>query len=418
MGRRKILFASWHFYLDPSNGASITARSLLFELARRGWDVRTYCGASFDYRRSGSSSFAALRRIKTRGRVEVGGDVPFSIVSFRDSSTRRVCGEDVLERTSDGGGIGVDSFLFVPKAAVGRALTPRIGEVWLRFFSETMRSFQPDVVLTYGSYEFGPRLMKIAKEYGARIVVLVQNLSYRGAEWFRYADETIVPSHFAAEFYRKSLGLDFVAIPPLIDENDVLTNQGENAEPDRKYILFVNPEESKGAGIFVKLAEKISKRRSDVPFLLVEGSAGAERLFSFGASQNLVDGLNILPNGVRPRDFYRLTKLTLAPSLVDESFGRVVAESQMNGIPVLTSTAGALPETLGGAGLALPVPERLRAGGFKIPSDTEIEPWVTALERIWDDRSLYEEYSAKGLARAAVWNRDQVGDLYEKILLG
>ena len=90
----------------------------------------------------------------------------------------------------------------------------------------------------------------------------------------------------------------------------------------------------------------------------------------------------------------------------------------MNGIPVLTSTAGALPETLGGAGLALPVPERLRAGGFKIPSDTEIEPWVTALERIWDDRSLYEEYSAKGLARAAVWNRDQVGDLYEKILLG
>lgn len=41
--RPVILFASWHFYLDRTNGASISTRALLLELARRGWRVRTLC---------------------------------------------------------------------------------------------------------------------------------------------------------------------------------------------------------------------------------------------------------------------------------------------------------------------------------------------------------------------------------------
>ncbi|MBQ2788620.1 MAG: hypothetical protein IJE97_03220 [Thermoguttaceae bacterium] len=34
---RRILFASWHWRLDRSNGASITTRATLLALARRGW---------------------------------------------------------------------------------------------------------------------------------------------------------------------------------------------------------------------------------------------------------------------------------------------------------------------------------------------------------------------------------------------
>ena len=46
---RRILFASWHWYLDQSNGASITTRETLLALARRGWDVKTFCGAATDF---------------------------------------------------------------------------------------------------------------------------------------------------------------------------------------------------------------------------------------------------------------------------------------------------------------------------------------------------------------------------------
>ena len=45
----KILFASRHFYLDQSNGASISTRSLLQELAKRRWNVKTFCGFQQDY---------------------------------------------------------------------------------------------------------------------------------------------------------------------------------------------------------------------------------------------------------------------------------------------------------------------------------------------------------------------------------
>lgn len=45
----KILFTSRHFYLDQSNGASISTRSLLQELAKRRWNVKTFCGFQQDY---------------------------------------------------------------------------------------------------------------------------------------------------------------------------------------------------------------------------------------------------------------------------------------------------------------------------------------------------------------------------------
>ncbi len=37
----QILFASWHFYLDSSNGASISVRELLQALCNRRWRAET-----------------------------------------------------------------------------------------------------------------------------------------------------------------------------------------------------------------------------------------------------------------------------------------------------------------------------------------------------------------------------------------
>ncbi len=44
----RILFVSWHFYLDQSNGASISTRELLRALAARGWEASTFCGPTVD----------------------------------------------------------------------------------------------------------------------------------------------------------------------------------------------------------------------------------------------------------------------------------------------------------------------------------------------------------------------------------
>jgi glycosyltransferase involved in cell wall biosynthesis len=65
-----------------------------------------------------------------------------------------------------------------------------------------------------------------------------------------------------------------------------------------------------------------------------------------------------MANTPDPRDFYRVSRLVLMPSLWDESFGRVAAEALVNGLPVLASRRGALPEVLAQAGFLFDVPGR------------------------------------------------------------
>ena len=68
--------------------------------------------------------------------------------------------------------------------------------------------------------------------------------------------------------------------------------------------------------------------------------------------------LHRMANTPDPRDFYRVSRVVLVPSLWRESLGRVAVEAMANGIPVLASDRGALPETLGDAGFVLTIPER------------------------------------------------------------
>ena len=68
----------------------------------------------------------------------------------------------------------------------------------------------------------------------------------------------------------------------------------------------------------------------------------------------------------------------------------------INGIPVIGSDRGALPETLGDGGIVLPLPERLTPVSQILPTAEEVEPWVEAIIRLWDDRAWYQEQSSQG----------------------
>ena len=48
----------------------------------------------------------------------------------------------------------------------------------------------------------------------------------------------------------------------------------------------------------------------------------------------------------KDKDFYKEIDIMIVPSLVEEAFGRVVIEANFNGIPVLASNRGALPELI------------------------------------------------------------------------
>ena len=65
----------------------------------------------------------------------------------------------------------------------------------------------------------------------------------------------------------------------------------------------------------------------------------------------------MMPNTPDPRKFYAATKLLLMPSLM-ENAGFVAMEAMTNGIPVLASNRGGLPETIGDAAPMIDIPAR------------------------------------------------------------
>ncbi len=80
-----------------------------------------------------------------------------------------------------------------------------------------------------------------------------------------------------------------------------------------------------------------------------------------------------------------MTKVLVMPSLM-ENAGLVAMEAMLNGIPVLGSNRGALPETIGADGLLLEIPARYTQQSPEIPTAEEVKPWVETVVRLWDDR--------------------------------
>jgi hypothetical protein len=113
-----------------------------------------------------------------------------------------------------------------------------------------------------------------------------------------------------------------------------------------------------------------------------------------------------------PRQFWSLTKIALVPSLWWENQPLVVIEAMINGIPVIGSDRGGTPETAGNGGEILPLPGRLTPITKIVPEAHEVEPWVEAVIRLWDDQALYTERSRLARKEAERWRPERLRPLY------
>jgi glycosyltransferase involved in cell wall biosynthesis len=123
-----------------------------------------------------------------------------------------------------------------------------------------------------------------------------------------------------------------------------------------------------------------------------------------------------MANTPDPCVFYRMTQVVMMPSVCRESFGRVAAEAMLNGIPVLASDRGALPEVVGAGGACLPIPPHITAESRTPPLPEEIAPWVEAVLKLWDEPAVYESSSARARTAAATWQPDRVVPQWEAFL--
>ncbi len=167
----------------------------------------------------------------------------------------------------------------------------------------------------------------------------------------------------------------------------------EDREP--RFVTFVNPMLEKGVYPFVRIAQELGRRRPEIPFLVVESRGHRGNLAAGGLGRDASVNVQVMPNTNDPRRFYALTRIALLPSLCPENQPLVAIESMINGIPVIGSDRGGIPEVLGECGFVLPLPERLTPVSQVVPEAGEVEPWVETIVRLWDDRALYEEQVLK-----------------------
>jgi glycosyltransferase involved in cell wall biosynthesis len=281
---------------------------------------------------------------------------------------------------------------------------------FLALAEELLANFRPDVLLTYGGHPANLELMRRARAADIPVVFHLHNFAYNDGTAFAHASTILFPSDYSRRHYRRTVGLDGPVLPdPLRADRVVAT------EPEPRYVTFINPQPAKGLPVFARIAVELNQRRPDIPLLVVEGRGTSDWLARLPADLSGLTNLHRMANTPSPRDFYRVSRVVLVPSLWKESLGRVAMEALANGLPVLASERGALPETLGDAGFVFAIPERYTPANAALPTAHEVAPWIKTIERLWDDPAFEAEHRDRAQAEARRWDDDRIADEYARL---
>lgn len=388
--KKRILVALYHSYFDTSSGAAISLRDMMEALARRGWEVRVLTGPRLDFENPKSNE----ELLRDQGIV-------FDMYrTSHDEQEIRLC----LFRAG-----GVECAVWLPLDEQADP-TELIKKAWLSDYRTILNSWKPDIMLTYGGFGLSRPMIDLAKQAGAKTMFLLCNFSYTNPLFFKGIDVTIVRSNYHASWCHDHLGLNGAPLYSLIPPSRYLCDR----EPGQQYVTFVNPQPHKGVYIFAKIAEILGKRRPDIPFLVVEGRATVNWLKKTGTNFASMS-LYRLKNTPDPRDYLKSTRIMLVPSVWQESFGRVAAEAMMNGIPVVGSNRGALPEVIGDERFSLPIPDYITPSFRGSVPDNDVENWVQAIEKLWDDEKYYASISEQSIRQAENWSEDSIMASFETI---
>ena len=179
-----------------------------------------------------------------------------------------------------------------------------------------------------------------------------------------------------------------------------------------RYLTFVNPVAEKGVTVFARIAAELGRRRPDIPLLVVEGRGTADTLAGVDLDLSAVPSLHRMPNTPDPRTYYRVARAVLVPSVWVENGALVAREALANGIPVLASDRGGLPETLGDAGFVFTLPQRCAPRSGYVPTAREVAPWVATIERLWDDPAFEAAHQARARTAARRWDPEHLAPAY------
>lgn len=233
-------------------------------------------------------------------------------------------------------------------------------------------ALQPDLLLAY--LKGSERLLQMAHAVGVPSVHRVFGVGAYNFPALSPSTRVLANSPVAAQACKERYGYLPDYIYSLVDFDRYRV---QDSEPE--YVTFINPREKKGLFLFCEIVGLLPH----IPFLAVQGwgggySAEEEQALAFLRS---APNVRLMPAVQDIRPVYAKTKILIAPSQWVETFGRVIVEAQLNGIPVVASDRGNLPATTG-------------KGGFILPYSNP-ELWANAIRELYADEALRLDMQAK-----------------------
>jgi glycosyltransferase involved in cell wall biosynthesis len=174
----------------------------------------------------------------------------------------------------------------------------------------------------------------------------------------------------------------------------------------KKYVTMINIHKKKGGNILFYLLKKCP----NINFLCVRTERGSEDLDEL--IKNIIDERNNNPSKFaeciwmeRTKDvkkIYSLARIVLCASIVDETFCRVVNESMMNGIPILTTHKGNIKYLVGNT---TPV----------LDPNNNYE-WEKMVNKLWNDELFYNKMSNKMLEQYSYSSENVAKEQFKKMI--
>ena len=291
----------------------------------------------------------------------------------------------VLAGLTGEGWLGIRGRLLLKLGRRGYVRDDSLGyPVFRAWFAETVaarvvQGFQPDVAVFQSRLPV-PLAKAIDRDVTRTFIYLrnVETQDLGGSLVGLTKTGFIANSHFTARKFAETDGISADVIHPMIEAEKY------RVRSSRENVTFINPHPNKG----VDIALKIAAACPDIPFVFVRGWD-----LSPDQDAHLIASIAALPNvTLRPstndmRTVYDQARLVLVPSQWEEAFGRVAAEAQISGIPVVASNIGGLPEAVG-------------SGGVLLDKDAPADAWASAVRTLWHDEAAYAAASHAALAHA------------------
>ncbi|MGE3335991.1 MAG: glycosyltransferase [Rhodospirillaceae bacterium] len=377
----KLLFYSPHTLFDSSSGAALCVATLLGELKKQGHSCLAVTGSVVDT--PNPLIDRALSVAPASAITVTGGDLNIPI--------RRVAFHDVAH------------------IMAGNGWTPgglrAVEDTALRqFFLDAFADFEPDVLLTYGGYVSNYYAGQHALAKGRRSVLYAASPSYLTG--LPHAFDHVNMVHTVSHAMRERLNA-VTSLPVFTTRTFVRREDALCAKRRPTYVTFVNPIPEKGLKIAAALVRECHRLKKPYKFLFIEGRGTRESVLAACPELAGLDNFFTANNTFDPRRIYEQTAAILYPSLWFEPAGRIPLEANMNGIPVLASRTGGIPQMLDGAGFLFDVPEKSRIDHMAEVSTEDIAAWIATLDRLHGEQDFMDDAVAR--ARAADARYDTAG---------